>query len=84
MQKDIASLKREQSKIREEGCERKPCLNLLRNENGLWVLNGKFVFLLPSQIHLRQSAAEYKRGCVGPGRRASNTDIYIVFLKHLC
>lgn len=73
MQKDIASLKREQSKIREEGCERKPCLNLLWNENGLWVLNGKFVFLLPSEVHLWQSAAEYVSGCMGRGRRASNS-----------
>ena len=48
MHKDTASLKREQSEIREDCCERKPCLNLLLNKNGLWVLNGKFVFLFPS------------------------------------
>ena len=67
MQKDTASLKREQSKIREDCYERKPCLNLLLNKNGLWVLNGKFVFLFPFQINLWQSAAESTRGCGGLG-----------------
>lgn len=63
MQKDTASLKREQSEIREDRCERKACLNLLLNKNGLWVLNGKFVFLLPSQINPWQGTAEHARGC---------------------
>lgn len=63
MQKDTASLKREQSEIREDRYERKACLNLLLNKNGLWVLNGKFVFLLPSQINPWQGTAEQARGC---------------------
>lgn len=58
--KDTASLKREQSEIREDCCERKPCLNPLQNKNGLWVLNGKFVFLLLFQINPWKSPAEYK------------------------
>lgn len=33
--KDTASLKREQSEIGEDCYERKPCLNLLLNKNGL-------------------------------------------------
>lgn len=67
MQKDTAFLKREQSEIREDCWERKPCLNLLQNKNGLWVLNEKCVFLLPLHINPWQSTAEYKSGVHGLG-----------------
>lgn len=81
MQKDTASLKREQSEIREDRCERKACLNLLPNKNGLWVLNGNSVFPLPSQINPWQSAAE-REGVRGGGEgEGLLADTCMVFLN---
>lgn len=82
MQKDTASLKREQLEIREDRCERKACLNLLLNKNGLWVLNGKFVFLLPSQFNPWQSVAEHTRGAAcGRWGEGLPVDIGTAFLN---
>lgn len=68
-QRDTAFLKREQLEMKEGCCERKPCLNLLRNENGLWVSNGKRVSASTAGSPWQGAVRPYVRVCGGAGTR---------------